>query len=462
MDSVARGTLVNLGARTLTVAGVLAITTLTARLGPSVQGAFALFVSIEGGCAALLSGFGIALARRVSHHGDDPRALLSAITLACIALGVLLSMTLALLARQAPPAYASLWILALAAPLLLLAPNLAGLWLGAGRMGPMAALSLAPPWVALLLLSPWWWTALWAVDPTAAGALSLSVVLVSWAAAKVGVALVLLWVLWRGAMLVRPGLSALRRELPFIAAIGLTNLVAIANYRVGLFVVERMLGLVSTGIYSIAVAVAELLWFVSSSLTQAVYGRIGTRDRAVAAATTLRAVHLSLTALLVAAPLLMLAATWVVPRLLGPAYAQSLLPLAILLPGVAVFGGASALSAYFTNHAGRPGWPARVALLSLALNAVLSLVLVPRLGTAGAALAATLAYATAVAVLAGLFVRHAQLPVSALLPGVALRRDLADGLTRVTWACGRFVRALHRSAARTTRGLPDDPGVGKP
>ena len=81
--------------------------------------------------------------------------------------------------------------------------------------------------------------------------------------------------------------SALRAELPFIATIGLTNLIGLLNYRVGLFVVERFLGLSATGVYSIAVVVAELLWFVSGSLTQTVYGRIGTPDATRAAATTL-------------------------------------------------------------------------------------------------------------------------------------------------------------------------------
>ena len=68
-DSVARGTLINLATRTLGVALVLGITAITARLGTTQQGTFALFTSVESVLAALLSGFGIALARRVSHHG---------------------------------------------------------------------------------------------------------------------------------------------------------------------------------------------------------------------------------------------------------------------------------------------------------------------------------------------------------------------------------------------------------
>ena len=409
MDSVRRGTLTNLGTRTLAVGGVLLITTLTARLGAEVQGAFALFTSVEGALLALLSGFGVALARRVSHHGEDPRALLTAVALCCIGLGALAALALLVLAHWGPPGYASLWVLAIGAPLLLVAPNLAGLWLGAGRMAPMAALTLAPPWLALGLMAALWW----------AGQASLAGVLGAWVGAKVAVGLALLTLLWRAARLAAPDWLALRAELPFVAAIGVTNLVGLLNYRVGLLVVERTLGLAATGVYSIAVMVAELLWFVSSSLTQAVYGRIGTPERAAAAATTLRAVRLSAGALLLAAPMLWLLARGLIPWVLGPAYADSLWPLALLLPGMAVFGGASALSAYFTNHAGLPRVPAQVAALSLVVNAALALLLVPRMGMAGAALAATLSYTTAVAVLAWRFARHAGLPLARLLPGTS-------------------------------------------
>ncbi len=414
-DSVARGTAINLATRLLAVGLVLLITAFTARLGTETQGAFALFTSVEGVLLALLSGFGIALARRISHHGEQPRELLGAVVLCCMAIGVLAGGVLWAVSVWGPAAYSMLWLLALAAPVLLLAPNLAGVWLGEGRMAPMAAVSLAPPLLTLLGLA-----GLLLVQ-----AASLPQVLAAWVVAKVVVGAGVIVILWRGGRLAAPGFGALRAELPFIATIGLTNLIGLLNYRVGLFVIERLLGLSATGVYSIAVVVAELLWFVSGSLTQAVYGRIGTPDRGRAAATTVRVVHLSLAALLVVAPLLWALAGVVIPFVLGPAYAASAPLLGWLLPGVLVFGGASALSAYFTNHAGRPQVPAQVAALSLALNALLSWTLVPRMGMAGAALTASLSYGTAVLVLALRFAAHARLPAAAvLLPGPQLLSDL--------------------------------------
>ena len=425
MDSVARGTLVNLATRLLGVALVLAVTAMVARVGTEAQGAFALFTSVEGVLLALGSGFGVALARRISHHGERPRGLAAATALACLAGGAVAGLVLLALSRIGPPAYAWLWLLALAAPLVLLAPNLQGLWLGEGRMVPMARLALAPPLLTLVMLLAW---ALW--QP-----LSLGPVLAGWVLAKALVGVVLVAWLWRQGQLAAPDLKALRAQLPFIATIGVTNLISLLNYRVGLFVVERVLGLSATGVYSIAVVLAELLWFVSGSLTQAAYGRIGTPDRARSAAITVRVMQLGVAALLLGAPALWLAAWLLVPWLLGEAYAASLLPLALLLPGVLLFGAAGSLSAWFTNQAGRPQVPAQVAALSLVVNAALALLLVPRAGTAGAAWAASLAYAVAVMVLAWRFARHAGVPLRAvLLPAPQLWADLRGV---ASWAGGR-------------------------
>lgn len=415
MDSVARGTAINLATRVLAMLLVLVLTTLAARIGTEAQGVFALFTSVEGLLLALLSGFGVALARRVSHHREQPRALLAAMLLVGAGLGLVAALGLWGLSRAGLPAYRWLWLLALAAPLLLLAPTVQGLWLGAGRMGPMAHLTLAPPLLALLLVLLAW----------ALAGLALPQVLASWVLAKVVVGLVAVALLWRAGRLAAPDFAAFGRELPFVATIGLTNLIGLLNYRVGLFVVERLLGLSATGVYSIAVICAELLWFVSGSLTQAAYGRIGHADQAQAAATALRVAQLGVAALVVMAPLLWLLAQGLLPALLGEAYRASLLPLLLLLPGVMLFGAASALSAYFTNHAGAPQVSARVAALSLGVNGVLACLLVPLMGMAGAALAATLAYSASVLLLAWRFARHAGLPLTqVLLPGAQLRADL--------------------------------------
>jgi O-antigen/teichoic acid export membrane protein len=252
--SVARGTAINLATRLAAVGLVLVITAFTARLGTTTQGVFALFTSVEGVLLALLSGFGIALARRVSHHGERPAALAGAVAWAAAGVGVVAALVLWAVSVVAPAAYGTLWLLALAAPVLLLAPNLAGLWLGEGRMAPMAAVSLAPPLLTLLGLA----------GLMLAQAPALPQVLGAWVVAKVIVGLGVVAWLWREGRLAAPDFRTLGGEVRFIATIGVTNLIGLLNYRVGLFVIERVLGLAETGIYSIAVVVGELTWCSSA------------------------------------------------------------------------------------------------------------------------------------------------------------------------------------------------------
>ena len=97
----------------------------------------------------------------------------------------------------------------------------------------------------------------------------------------------------------------------------------------------------------------------------------------------------------------------------------------------------------------RPQVPAQVAALSLVLNATLSLVLVPQLGMTGAALAASLSYSVAVAVLALRFARHAGLPLAAvLIPGLQLRSDLALLLASLLALFRALLRARRQRGGR--------------
>jgi O-antigen/teichoic acid export membrane protein len=100
---------------------------------------------------------------------------------------------------------------------------------------------------------------------------------------------------------------------------------------------------------------------------------------------------------------------------LGPAYAPALGPLAALLPGVAAYAAASSLSAFFTNHLGRPQWAAKIAGLSLALNTAGALWAVPRFGMLGAAWSTSVSYGIAITVAAAWFLRETGLPWRALV-----------------------------------------------
>lgn len=408
LAGLAQGAGVHLAARVAAMTLALALMVAVARLGPAVQGAFALLLAVESVLLTLCSGFGLALARRVSHHGDDPAAPLRAWLGVALAAGGAAAIALWTLGRIAPRApYDMLVWLAPAAPLLLLAPTASGLWLGRAQMARLAAPQVALPLVALVALAL---ITVWRGD--AAG---LRDVLLAWVASRVLVALgTAAWAL-RDAPPVRPAPRLhLRGDLGFVVAVGAANVVGVLNYRVPLFVVERSAGIDATGVYAVAVQVAELPWLLSAALSTAAYRRIGERDAARAARTALAAARWGVAAALAAAPLLALAAWALLPPLLGAAYAGAWWPLVLLLPGVVLYAAASALSAYFTNHLGRPQWPAWIAALSLALNTLACLWAVPRHGLAGAALSTSASYALAIGFALALFLRATGLPLRAL------------------------------------------------
>ncbi|WP_157263595.1 oligosaccharide flippase family protein [Azohydromonas aeria] len=404
LAGLARGASLNLLARAATVALGLALMVHVARLGPAVQGAFALFVAVESVLLTLGSGFGLALARRISHHQEAPgrslrRWLMVAVAFGAVAALVLLALAAAI--ERAP--YDRLGLLALAAPLLLLVPTASGLWLGQGRMAPLNAPQVAAPALVLaaLLLLP-------LLRPAGEGADLLGPVLVAWVAAKVLVGLATATAALRQAPAeAGPPRGGLKRDARFVIEIGLTNVVSLLNYRVTLFLVERQEGLAAAGVYSVAVQVAELLWLLSSALTVSAYHRIGQPDTDAAARTALQAARLNVGLAALAAPLLWGAAALALPRVLGEAYAGALMPLAALLPGIVAYAAASSLSAFFTNHLGRPHLSGLIAALSLALNTLGCLLVVPRFGAVGAAASTSAAYLGAIGVALWLFRRAA-------------------------------------------------------
>jgi O-antigen/teichoic acid export membrane protein len=408
-----RGVALSLASRVTVVLLGLAILVLVARQGPQVQGAFSLFVAVEAALVALGSGLGLLLAREAAQlQGVLPARRLRRVLGAAVAAGGVAALLLVAASRlSADEPYGALWILGLAAPCLLLAPTINGSWMGQGRLVALNAAQAASPALVLAML---------ALAPTL-GVGGLLGVLGAWALAKAAVGLGTAgWELAHLNEQADPEASVptpSREAWRFVALIALANIVSLANYRATLFLVERMQGLSAAGVYSVAVQVAELLWLLSWAVTVSVYSRIGTRDTAAAVATTLHAVRLALGATFVVAPLLGLAAWLVLPAVLGEAYRASLVPLALLLPGVAAYAAASGLSAYYTQHRGRPHWAAGIAALSLALTLTVALWTVPRWGASGAALATSAAYVVAIGVAFRLFARDAGLRWSVLWRG---------------------------------------------
>jgi len=168
------------------------------------------------------------------------------------------------------------------------------------------------------------------------------------------------------------------------------NLIQFVNYKIDLFLVNLLLGLSATGIYSIAVNLAGLCWFISYAVATSLFPRASASGKSSASLITRSAlICLLLTA--ASAGMLALVCKPVISLLYGNEFLPAATAIYFLLPGVVIFVYTRILATYFSGN-GRPLINSAISLASLAVSIPLNLFLIPRLGLPGAALAITFAY----------------------------------------------------------------------
>jgi O-antigen/teichoic acid export membrane protein len=175
----------------------------------------------------------------------------------------------------------------------------------------------------------------------------------------------------------------------------LSNIMAFVNYRADIFLVNFMLTPVATGLYVIAVQMAERLWLPSQAMSTVLLPRLSAmhQDPVARYRLTLRSAFL-VGGLTLGASLAMAAILWVLLEpVFGEAYADSFTPFLWLLPGI-VLGASSRVLANCIAAAGKPEWNLYSSILVVTLNVTGNIVLIPIHGLVGAALATTVAYGT--------------------------------------------------------------------
>jgi O-antigen/teichoic acid export membrane protein len=144
------------------------------------------------------------------------------------------------------------------------------------------------------------------------------------------------------------------------------------------------------GLYSIAVGLAELLFFLPDSVVTVFFPHVagGSRAEADGQAGVVTRVTIAATGL---AALPLAVAAVIAVNVILPAYVGSLPALFVLMPGVVMLSASKTLTAYL-NGIGRGGIVSMTALTSLAANIALNLVLIPSFGIVGAAAASLFSY----------------------------------------------------------------------
>jgi O-antigen/teichoic acid export membrane protein len=249
-----------------------------------------------------------------------------------------------------------------------------------------------------------------------AGELSVASAFSLWVAAHLLTTALLAWyVARRAAGFGRPDLALARRSLGFGLRSHIGRVMMSGNYRADQWFVGAIAGSRELGLYSIAVAWAEVLFYVPTVLVLVQRPFLVRADRPEARRLATKGFR---TGVVLTTPLVVggiVLAPFLCTTIFGAEFEGSIDDLRILLIGVFGLLALQQLGNALTAQ-GRPGLWATAAAAAFVTTIVLDIVLIPPFGGAGAAVASRVAYAVGGTVAIVFFLRFFGGPASALVP----------------------------------------------
>ncbi len=241
---------------------------------------------------------------------------------------------------------------------------------------------------------------------------------------------------------VRMRRRTLRSLLRFGLISYLSTVTSFVNYRFDVFIVNFFAGARQVGLYSVGTGLAEIVWYISNAASIVLAPRAAAAEREEADRLTESVGRVVAFTTLVAAGLLALAAPLIVVVFFGTAFAESVWAVWLLLPGIVTFAVGRILSMYLLGR-NKLTIDLLAASTGTVVTIALDLVLIPRFGFRGAAVASSIAYTCAMLVNLVWVTRNSSISLRALL--IPRRHD-----ARVIWT---RIKAA---------GLPGLIGIGRP
>ena len=184
-----------------------------------------------------------------------------------------------------------------------------------------------------------------------------------------------------------------RKSLSYGWRAHLSNILAFINYRADIFLVNFLMNPAATGIYVIAVQIAEKLWMLSQAASTVLLPRLSAMHGNPKARLALTNKGFLIVSGLTAVLSLFVGAGlyWLINPVFGEAYAEALPAFFWLLPGI-IAGAGSRIYSNCIAAAGKPEWNMYIALAVVSINIVGNVIFIPYHGIIGAAWATSIAY----------------------------------------------------------------------
>ena len=186
------------------------------------------------------------------------------------------------------------------------------------------------------------------------------------------------------------------------------------NYRFDVFLVNYFLDPVQVGLYTVAVSLGELLWHLPNSIASMLFSKVAGEKGSYA--TEKVELIFRLTWLLVALAIiaLLLSGKELITILFGKDFSGAYSALAWLLPGIFFLSMSKVMTGYFNGN-GAPQYGSYSSVISFAVTLAADIFLIPRYGIKGAAIASSLSYICASAVVFIFFIRKTDASFPSLL-----------------------------------------------
>jgi O-antigen/teichoic acid export membrane protein len=218
----------------------------------------------------------------------------------------------------------------------------------------------------------------------------------------------------RGSPSSRPDLPLLGKSFSYGLRAQPGVLMSFFNQRLDVFIINYFLTPADVGLYVIGVSVAELLWNLPNAVGLTLFPQIASSDVEEGKHFTCKVSRNLLFLMLLVAALLALVGRPLILSFFGRQFLPSLVPFWILLPGVILLGMAKVMSSNFHGR-GKPQYGTYITIVSVTLTVALDLLLIPRMGIVGAALASTIAYGTSGVLSVFWFMRQTKASLSEIL-----------------------------------------------
>lgn len=356
-------------------------------LGQDGRGQAAAVTAFAAGLPLLLSlGSALAIGQRAAVEPEKRSALYgSAILMSLIAVPFAIALSAAIMVGPLGSLRGSVrllaWLSLGVSPLAVLSLSVQQLLIAEGALGPIARMRSLPLAISFVLTVVLFFTE--ALTVTTYLATNLFAGLASFA---VGLA----------CLAERPRTGYPLRDLLGFGLRGFMGSVAtMANSRLDQMIMVPVLGAAQLGNYAVAVSVASFPLAFGQAVSARSFGELATaKDRPAAASQYLR-----LTCLIVGSACLLLALVTpvLVPLVYGRAFAGSVNPLLVLLPGITVLAIVHTSSTLLTIL-GRPGLNSWAEFCGVGVTLVGLLLLIEPLGILGAALVSTISYSSILAI----------------------------------------------------------------